>query len=265
MTDETDQQRWAFGVLVRYCRWVHRTWSGREPTLPALRTDLRAMLEIPEPEIEDRLIAVVRGETMNPRPDWMVRFHEEHGVWPMAGGSADAVPPGPGEDEEPTGGAEEEDPDVVPREEHDALMERMKAADRNRSEAQKRAEAVEAELQRSRVELAVHREAARRAADGRGFVDLDVVLKVLDLDSIATDGDGEPVEVGAALDHLADRHPYLLAEHASPTTTDRTNPSKLVPSGRSVNVAKKQGGGGVDRKKLEAKYPSLRRRDKRWP
>lgn len=182
----------------------------------------------------------------------------------IAGSSGEEEPPGPDEDDgEPEGN--DDDPDVVPREEHEALMERMRAADRNRSEAEERAEEVEGELRRSRIELAVHREAAERAADGRGFADLEVVMKVLDLDSIVTDGDGRPVEVGAALDRLADRHPYLLEEHASPTTDERTDPSRMVPSGRSMNTAKKQGGSGIDRKQLEAKYPMLRGKGTRWP
>lgn len=55
---------------------------------------------------------------------------------------------------------------------------------------------------------------------------------MLDVDSIATDDEGDPVEVGTAFDRLADRHPYLLAEHAAPITrTERTDPSKPGPSG----------------------------------
>lgn len=201
---------------------------------------------------------------MKPRPHWTITDPVTGRTFPIiAGGSGEEEPPGPDDDEEPPGN-EDDDPETVSREEHEAVLERMKAADRNRSEAQQRAEAVEEELQRNRIELAVHREAAKRAADGRGFADLEVVMKVLNLDSIATDDDGEPVEVGAALDRLADRHPYLLEEHAAPTTDERTDPSKLVPSGRSANTSRNQGG-GIDRKRLESKYPQLRRRGNRWP
>lgn len=63
MTDQTDQQRWAFGQLVRYCRWVHRTLCGREPTLPALQADLRALFpEMPADEMLDRLRHVAEEE-----------------------------------------------------------------------------------------------------------------------------------------------------------------------------------------------------------
>lgn len=204
------------------------------------------------------------------KPRWTITDPVTGRTFPIiAGVAGDDDPPGPDDDDnEPTGDeGNNDDPDVVTREEHEQVLERMRAADRNRSEAETRAEEVEAELQQSRIELAVHREAAKRAADGHGFADLDVVMKVLDLDSIATDDDGQPVEVGAALDHLADRHPYLLTEHASTTTDDdRTDPSRMVPSGRSANTDK-QRGGGIDRKKLESKFPQLRRSrgGQRWP
>lgn len=124
-------------------------------------------------------------------------------------------------------------------------------------EATDRLGEVEAELQAARVELAVRREAATR---DKPFADLDVVLPLV-RESVALDDNGQPVEVSDALNYLADRHPYLLAENAAPTTT-RTDPARHVPSGTSMNKPKQQAK-GLDRKALEAKYPVLRNRGRR--
>jgi hypothetical protein len=184
------------------------------------------------------------------KPKWMQRFYERHGVWPIAGGAGQEPPDPEGEE-----GDESEEQDKDPRIKQlsdEAAKYRVRA-----KEAEGRAESVETELRGARVELAVRREAVKR---DKPFADLDVVMKVLDLDTIATDESGEPVEVGAALDRLGDRHPYLLAEQATPV--ERTDPSKLVPSGTSMNRDKNKGK-GIDYKKLAAKYPALQR-GRRW-
>lgn len=177
------------------------------------------------------------------KPKWMRRFYEQHGVWPIAGGSGEPPPEEEGEEEH-----EEGDPRIKELSD-EAAKYRVKAKD-----AESRAESATSELRAARVELAVRREAAKR---DKPFADLDVVMKVLDLDAIATDNDGQPVEVGTALEHLADRHPYLLAEQA-PSGGGKVDPSAHVPSGTSMNRDRNVGK-GIDTKKLAAKYPALRR------
>lgn len=182
------------------------------------------------------------------KPEWMRRFYEQHGLWPIAGGNGDEDPPEPE-------GDDEEDDDKDPRIKElsdEAAKYRVRAKD-----AETRAETVATELQRARVELAVRRDAAKR---DKPFADLDVVLKVLDVESIATDDDDNPVEVGTALDRLAERHPYLLAEQAAPI--QRTNPSVGSPSGTSMNRDKNKGA-GIDYEKLAKKYPVLARNRRR--
>ena len=174
------------------------------------------------------------------KPTWMEGFYARYGVWPIAGGSGEDDPPDPDPDES--------DPRIKELSD-EAAKYRVRA-----KESDARAESAEAELRTARVELAVHREAAQR---DRPFADLDVVMKVLDLDSIATDDDGQPVEVGSALDHLADRHPYLLAEQ-QPSDTGKVDPAVHARSGTSMNRDRNRGQ-GIDHAKLAAKYPALRR------
>ena len=174
------------------------------------------------------------------KPTWMERFHDRYGVWPIAGGSGDDDPPDPDPDES--------DPRIKELSD-EAAKYRVRA-----KESDARAESAETELRAARVELAVRREAAQR---DKPFADLDVVMKVLDLDSIATDDTGQPVEVGSALDHLADRHPYLLAEQ-QPSDGGKVNPAAHVRSGTSMNRDRNRGA-GIDHAKLAAKYPALRR------
>lgn len=188
------------------------------------------------------------------KPRWMRQFYEQHGVWPIAGGAGDD---GTGDEN-----ATDDDKDDSPEDDKDPRIKELSdEAARYRvraKEAEGRAGSAEEELRAARVELAVRREAAKR---DKPFADLDVVMKVLDLDSIATDDEGQPFEVASALDRLADRHPYLLAEEATERT--RVDPSKHVPSGASMNRDKNRGGGGIDRAKLAEKYPALRR-GRRW-
>lgn len=180
------------------------------------------------------------------KPEWMRRFYDRHGVWPIAGGDGEEDPPEPKDDED-----DDKDPRIKELSD-EAAKYRVRAKD-----AETRAETVENELRAARVELAVRREAAKR---DKPFADLDVVLKVLDVDSIATDDGGEPVEVGTALDRLAERHPYLLAEEAAPIR--KVDPGLGSPSGVSMN-RDKNAGKGLDYEKLARKYPALARNRRR--
>lgn len=182
------------------------------------------------------------------KPTWMQKFYARHGVWPIAGGAGEDDPPEP--DDDPA--EEEDDPDPRIKELSDeAAKYRVRA-----KEATTRADTAEEQLQAARVELAVRREAAARE---RPFADLDVVLQLVD---VTVGDDGEPVEVGAALDRLADRHPYLLADDQPAPT--RVDPSQHVASGTSFNrdTNNRQDKPGLDHARLAAKYPALKGRFK---
>ncbi|GGI09042.1 hypothetical protein [Egicoccus halophilus] len=129
----------------------------------------------------------------------------------------------------------------------------MVAADKRASELAAAVEERDSDLRSAQVELAVRREVAARRDSP--FADVEVVLPLV-RDAIETDEAGEPVGVAEAMASLAERHPYLLAEHAAPAT--RTDPSKHAPSGGPVGSRIQQRAGPTyDTKKLETKYPML--------
>lgn len=175
--------------------------------------------------------------------EWAEEFYATHGIRPIGGGAGEDDPSPPDDDDED---------EPISREEFESLAARMRAADQRAAARETELTEVRQELHASRVEAAVRREASAR---DRPFADVEVVLPLL-RDKVTVGDDGQPVGVDAALDALADRHPYLLVEEESAPT--RTDPNAHIASGRLRG--QKPTGGGIDRATLERKYPQLRRR-----
>ena len=164
---------------------------------------------------------------------------------------------------------------TVSREEYEQLKERMKAADKRATAAENKVkefeDAEKDELTKAQDDLqAVTQErdtllsentslsvqlAVVTSPEAERFVDMDAVLKFLDLDDL-TDDDGEIVKgkVKESLDALAEDKPYLVRSKEG----DEEDGDEQPPSGRQTN-SKRKSKKGLDRATLAKKYPALRR------
>lgn len=220
-------------------------------------------------------------------PPLSVVGHRKDGrpIYNVAGGSVDTVevpapadplsteePGTPDESVEGTGSPESEDAGKA--------LERMRAADRAKSMAEKRAAELEAKLreyedkdkseleraQRDAEEFKAKAEAAeqnlKRERVNNAFLmnnkfawhNAERALSLLDLSEVVISEDGKVTGLDKAIEALAKSDPYLLVPEDG-----NTKGADLPPSGQPVGGGAKSGKPTTDREKLLSKYPALRR------
>jgi len=178
-----------------------------------------------------------------------------------AGQSSD---PGQGQGQPPDPNA------TVARTEYDALMARMRAADQNRArfeaelkqlkdkdipalekaqrdltDATKRAEEATAALKQSRIENAF------LGNNKYKWKNNDAALKLADLTNVEVLEDGKVTNLEAALEALSKAHPYLL---------DTDKPEEPKGSTGAPGTGGRQGDGKPDSKAMASRFPALRTR-----
>lgn len=104
-------------------------------------------------------------------------------------------------------------------------------------------------LASARLELAFFKANHQRAEP---FKDLDVVWEMGDFDAVTFNDEGEAVGLVEAMDHLAERYPYLVDD----SKVEVEEPEVPPTSGSSTNRMRKPAA-RFSRKSLEAKYPEL--------
>ena len=212
-------------------------------------------------------------------------------VWPIMGGAPDPVDDdddGEDEDESSTdtsGSTDDGDSDsggdssdTVSRDDFDALLKRMKAADRRAAEAEKKIkdqeDAKKGDLERAQTELEEVRtnlEEAQKTintlrlqntfltANKHSWHNPDVALSLaqsngyLD-DVIDEDGVVDKPALSKALDKMAKEHAYLVKSKVKSSDTDDDAPSGSPAGGRSDNAKDK----AAERQKLKSRFPALR-------
>lgn len=158
------------------------------------------------------------------------------------------------------------DDDKVSRRELEAVVERMKAADRRASDAERKAREYEdrdkSELEKAQRDLAETTAAREKLESELRNVRIQnaflsngkhkwrnpaTALRLADLDSVKIGDDGKVIGLDAALDALAKSDPYLLQGEKDGEDTDGE------PSGGGKKRSTKQ----TDRETLRKKYPIL--------
>lgn len=203
------------------------------------------------------------------------------------GGKDDTSSEGKGaDDDDPDDKKEDDKPpagDTVTKEEYDRLYARMQAADRNATEAAKKvreyedkdkteleratARAEEAEAKLAEATVAVQNQAIRLAflsassdvtwhdpEDALAFAMKSDDLKDL---KVNEDGSVDKSVVVKAVKDLAKSKPYLVKKASETDDDDKDDKDKNGSSGHQPNGGKDKT--KLDREKLAAKYPALRR------
>lgn len=155
------------------------------------------------------------------------------------------------------GATEQEAPEPtsepVAREDYDAVVERMRAADRRAAANEQRATEAEGERDELRMRAAFDRAAL---TGERRITDLDAAWRLTQEHraGLTVNDDGTVEGVERLVAHVADRYPYLVADEAAPTTRSVAD-APTTPAPRSTKPSS-----GVDVGKLYEKYPALRSR-----
>jgi len=226
-------------------------------------------------------------------PAWIREFFNRYGILPIAGGSGEDDDSDDG-DENDEGDDDDEDEndddsgtggegsngkgETISRADYDALMRRMKAADKRASAAEKKVKQKEreeqSELERSQSERDEYKSDAETfAAENRNlmaqvsflkqkdfkFKNPAAALKLADLSDVFTDdGEIDDNAMKDALKQVADENPYMLvSSDEGDGNEDEENSSKR--SGGQVNSGKNQRGKKPDKAALRKKYSNLRR------